>query len=198
MIRIRPGVELTETIQHCITCIEPHVPADLTLEITSGFRGPKKQLEIIADYAKKKNISFPEFNTIAPVDLKVPLSSLVPRPPSGIASEAKQSIYHWQRTWSKLLSSGVIINPPIAAELLSDHWITNAKGDKINRRGAIYPTTPHIRGTAFDISGKAGIDKITKTLDAAKTAGAPIANYVIERENNAVHVNCAAITIKQA
>jgi len=99
-------------------------------------------------------------------------------------------LYVWQMAWSNLLNVGVIINPPYPAKVLMD-YIRNG----VNRKGATINQTPHASGIAFNIGGGAnGItDEAIPVKDAADSKMPGLLNYLLERENNAIHCNCYAI-----
>lgn len=169
MIFIRPNVKLTDTIKKVLAQIEPY-SGDVILDITSGLRTPSEQLMIIARYAAVHGVQFHEF---LPDDVH-----------STVMIDDKQ-LYCWQRTWSRLLSMGIIINPPLAAVVLDDYIVAGE-----NRKGHLIPGSPHYGGKAFDIAARKGPDIIVKVLQAARDEGADIRSWTIERKNNCVHVDC--------
>ena len=171
MLTIRQGVKLNVALSSVVQDLAPYT-AEAKIEITSGVREPLDQLHLIGWYANEKNVHFPEFD---PQDLH------------GIRTIDGQAVATWQRTWSRLLHIGVIINPPLAAECLED-YIRNGK----NKKGEIIQGSPHSAGTAFDISANIGSDIVEMILKDAQTEGVAIKNWLVERENNAVHVNIKA------
>lgn len=168
---IRPGVRTTDVIMQVIEDLDPFT-GDLILDITSGVRTPDEQLSIIGKYAAVQGVSFPEYEA-GNLYEKV----LVPY--------REKDVYRWQRVWSALLNRGIIINPPLAAEVLDDYF-----RDGVNRLGQTIPGSPHYGGKAFDISGRPGLEKIVGVLATAKLAGVGIKGWLVERNNNAVHVDC--------
>jgi len=172
MLTIRQGAKLNTALSNVVWKIAPFTGETL-IEITSGVRNPIEQLHLIGRYALQKKIKFPEFDAQKLHD-KINIEG--------------QELYTWQRTWSMLLRLNIIINPPLAAICLED----SLRADGSNRNGTLIQGSPHSSGTAFDISGKAGIPRIVEILTAAKTAGVTIKNWLVERENNAVHVNILA------
>ncbi len=169
MIILRPNVKLSEQLSKVIWDLSPYT-GETDVELTSGIREPIEQLHLIGWYAKEYGIYFPEFD----------LQDL-----HGIRTVDGIAVATWQRTWSRLLHFGIIINPPLAAECLE----YSLRPDGSNRKGEIIPGSPHGTGKCFDLSGKAGLDLIAKFLADAKADGVEIRNWIIERKNNAVHVN---------
>lgn len=172
---VRPGVILTETIDPVIAGLDPYFEGRHAY-VTSGLRTKEHQLDIIKQYAKLKGVAkeFPAVVT-ATLDAKT--------------FYREKAVYAWQPAWSRLLERGVIINPPVAASPLFD-YIRNG----VNRKGVIIMPSPHMRGTAFDIGG--GVDgvedeRLIIALAIGKVAG--LASVLVERENNAIHVNCVRI-----
>ena len=146
---------------------------DVTLYITSAVRTTESQLKIINNYAYLKSVIYkPEM--VEDVNKKIFIPVL------------GKEVYSWQRTWSKLLNIGIIVNPPFEAEVLEDYWKT-INGLKVNRKGTMIKGSPHILGKAFDVSGRNGIDLTFACLDTAMKSGVGITNILIERENNALH-----------
>lgn len=171
MLTIRPNVKLNDHLSKVIWDIAPYTGA-VKIEVTSGVREPIDQLHLISWYALEKGVKFPEFR---PQELHEKVQPV----------ELESEVYRWQRTWSRLLHMGVIINPPLAAVCLEDSIRPNGT----NRKGEVIQGSPHSRGTAFDISGKAGFPSTEIVLKEAKAAGVGIKDWLLERENNAVHVN---------
>lgn len=141
--------------------------------VTSGIRTAEDQLRIIKGYIERKKI-VDEFIENATVD-------------SMVQYEGKD-IYSWQLGWSKLLNRGVIINPPLAAEVLLDY--TNSRGE--NRKGSIIQPSAHFRGTCLDIGGGSNTigDEtaiVQEAIDSKQIL--EIVSTVPERENNCLHLN---------
>jgi hypothetical protein len=132
--------------------------------VTSGVRTSEDQLRIIRQYLKSKGLAdnYPEAMT-ALVDDRTD----------------DDEHFVWQKAWSHLLSVGVIINPPLPAVALMD-YIRNG----VNKKGQLIGMSPHTRGTAFDLKG---IESL-KIVQALKLKG-KIRGYLVERENNAIHVD---------
>lgn len=171
---IRPGVVTTPTIIDTLDAIAPFAFGTV-LDVTSGLRTPEQQLAIIGKYAAFNGTFFPEYEP-GNVHDKV----LVP--------DAGRELYRWQRTWSRLLLLGIIVNPPLAAEVLEDYI-----RDGVNKKGELIQGSPHYTGHAFDLSGgRNGVNmqELKTILHGAKEAGAPIRRFLVERQNNAIHVDC--------
>lgn len=146
--------------------------------VTSGLRDAEDQLRVIRSYLTSKGIAgkYPDAMNCKAVD----------KLPSGL--------YVWQMAWSNLLNIGVIINPPYVAKVLMD-YIRNG----VNRKGATINQTPHASGISYNIGGGAnGITDEAKPVKAAMDEKMPgLLNYLLERENNAIHCNCYAVkTVK--
>ena len=172
---IRPGVVTTPTIIETLEAIDPFTHG-VILDVTSGLRTPEQQLSIIGKYAVFHSAYYAEYEPGNVYD-----RVLVP--------ELGRKVYRWQRVWSKLLNLGIIINPPLAAEAL-DGYIR----DGVNKIGQLIQGSPHYSGQAFDLSGGprgALLRSVENVLFLAKHGGAPIRRFLVERQNNAIHVDCA-------
>ncbi len=143
--------------------------SNFNIELTSGYRTPEVQLTIIESYAIKNKIKFPEFDPYN-VSKKVIVDG--------------KNVYCWQRTWSKLLNIGIIVNPCFDAECLFDYIVGG-----VNKKGQIIKQSTHMQGRAFDMSGNVGLDKEKELIEDAMKAGVGIISYLIERNNNAAHCN---------
>ena len=171
-VYVRPSAIITPSIQRVLDEIVPHT-GDVLVTVTSGFRGPSAQLQVIATYAKLNNVSFHGFDPGDP-------HKRITLPEHG------REVYAWQPTWSRLLHLGVIINPPLAAECLEDYIRPSGE----NMKGKIIAGSPHGTGNDFDCRLDPGVPDV---LDRAKAAGAHIRYFLVERKNNALHVACAAM-----
>ena len=172
---VRPGVDLTDIIDPVIVSLDPYFEGR-TAYVTSGLRTTAHQLSIIRDYAFRKGISreFPEVIT-ATLDAKTLFEG--------------HAVFAWQPAWSRLLERGIIINPPIAAAPLFDY----VRGG-VNKKGIIIMPSPHMRGTAFDIGGGSdGVEdeRLIIALAIGKVPG--LVRVLVERENNAIHCDCARV-----
>lgn len=99
--------------------------SDFPIWISSGVRTPQSQLALIKSYAIKKGLELPDLLT---------MDNFIP-------------------VWSKLLNVGIIINPPIDSHCIYDYWKL-VNGVKVNHKGYLIPTSPHIKGTAFNVPVK--------------------------------------------
>lgn len=171
-LTVLPAVVLTPVIDPVIVSLDKYFEeAKIKATVTSGYRTPDHQLEIIRQYLTSKGLSK---NYPAMVNWKV-------------QSKEQDSTYVWQMGWSNLLNIGVIINPPIAAKVLMNYIHPVSKK---NLKGIIINGSSHSLGTAFNIGGITAEPIIQKAI-AAKLAG--LASYIKERENNALHLNCTPI-----
>lgn len=174
-LKVSPNVILTPIIDAVITKLDPYFINHPSV-VTSGLRDAYKQLEVIRQYLKIKGLDskYPQAMTCKPTDMVV-----------GNSTE-----YVWQMAWSNLLSVGVIINPPLQAKCLMD-YIRNG----VNKKGEIISQTPHARGTAFNIgAGANGVEDEAAILQKALNDKLPgLADFIKERENNALHCDCYAV-----
>jgi hypothetical protein len=154
--------------------------ADHQAFITSVLRDPAAQLRLIQDFCRVKNIA---------KDYCEVLTATI----GGMMQWNGRSVYEWQPGWSRLLNIGLIVSPPRPAEALLDYF-----KDGINKKGLIIPASEHFLGTAFDISGRGGLNPtIEDEIKVVKTAmttdpNLGIRNYTIERNNNCLHISCEA------
>lgn len=178
-LTIGQNVKLTPVIDPVISRLDRYFK-DCPAMVTSGKREPQDQLRIMRQYVqllKLVNI-YPEiFNTELKPETKLPNGD-----------------YVWQLAWSRLLKEGIIINPCYSAKLLLDYFqIVNGKQQ--NMKGLVYPQSNHIPGNAFNVGGSTnGPQDEAACVQRAIDAGEPgIVNYVLERKNNTLHVNCKQI-----
>lgn len=171
---VKDGVKLNPLLDDVIARLDPFFERSGHIAyITSGIREAEDQLRIIRDYVKRKGIQ-DEFITAATV--------------TGVVEWNGRKIYGWQLAWSKLLNAGVIINPPLGAEVLLDY--VNKSG--ANRKGHILQPSVHFKGKAFDIGGGSNSIQdetivLQMAIDSKKIP--EIAGTVPERENNCLHVD---------
>lgn len=172
---VRPGVLLTDTIDPVIAALDPFFEGRHAY-VTSGLRSKENQLDVIRMYAKLKGVAkeFPAVLT-ATVDAK--------------AMYEDRSVFAWQPAWSRLLERGIIINPPIAAAPLFDY----VRGG-VNKKGVVIMPSPHMRGTAFDIGGGSDGVEDERLIIALAVGSVPgLVRVLVERENNAIHCDCARV-----
>lgn len=172
---VKEGVILTKHIDPVIFALDKYfADANLKAYVTSGLRDAHRQLRVIRQYLTQKKLDslYPDAMTCQPADIKPGTNE-----------------YVWQRAWSHLLSTGLVINPPLRAICLVDYLRrgVNMKGQYINQ-------TPHAKGTAFDIGGGANtVSDESIVLKAAFGKVKGLKNYLVERENNAIHVDCEPV-----
>lgn len=156
-------IVLNEYLNAALVRMDSYWPPN-SEKVTSGVRTPEDSLRIIRTYLKHEDLArvYPKAMT-CPVD--------------GAYTDSGEWL--WQMAWSHLLNKGVIINPPLAAKCLMDYY-RNGK----NRKGQIIGQSPHVKGTAIDLSG---IDSevIVKRLVEDKI----IRGYLVERKNNCIHLD---------
>lgn len=171
---VLPTVKLTPIITPVIISLDKYFQqAQFKGIVTSGLRDGVDQLRVVRSYLTAKGLDkkYPEAMTCKITD-------------------QVGANYVWQMAWSNLLNIGVIINPPLMAKCLMD----TSYGGK-NRKGQVINQTPHARGTAFNIGGGGNgvADEAAILAKALKDKVPGLVSYLVERENNAVHVNCAPI-----
>jgi len=173
---VKRGVRLNDRIESAIVELDKDFEAaNLVAYVTSGERSSQDQLDTIRKYCARYevDIEFPEIKTCGVLD-KINFG------------EGKK-LFTWQRAWSRLLNKGVIINPPLPAEVLFD-YIRNG----VNKKGTQIGHSPHYFGKAFDIGGgfDHDITNEVKVLQAAIDRGINgIKGYLPERKNNCLHVD---------
>lgn len=176
-LKVKLGVVLNETIEPRIVDLDKYFEeANLVAYVTSGERSSQDQLDTIRKYCVRYGVDteFAEIKTCGVLD-KIDFG------------EGKK-LFTWQRAWSRLLNKGVIINPPLPAEVLFD-YIRNG----INKKGTIIGHSPHYYGRAFDIGGgfDHDITNEVKVIQAAIAGGIKgIKGYLPERMNNCLHIDC--------
>lgn len=166
-LTVGANVKLTPIIEPVIVGLEKYFEAaKLRAVVTSGLRDAIDQLRVIRSYMVRKGL-----------DKKYPHAMLCK------VDDMINNEYAWQMAWSHLLNLGVIINPPLAARTLMPY-----KG----KTGVMINQTPHARGTAFNIGGGGnGVgDEAVVVAKALKDKLPGMKDFIIERENNALHVNC--------
>lgn len=176
-VGVKSGVRLTSIIEPVIVALDKYFEAaNLTARVTSGERTSGDQLTIIRKYAASFGVDkeFPEIKTCGVLD-KIDFG------------EGKK-LFTWQRAWSRLLNTGVIVNPPLPAACLFDYI-----REGVNKKGQIINQSPHYYGKAFDIGG--GLDHdptnelaVIKKALADKLPG--LKGYLLERKQNCLHIDC--------
>lgn len=177
---VLPTVVLTDVIDPIITALDAFfAAAKFQAKVRSGLRDPASQLLEIRNYCVKRGVDkeFPRVMTCT-ISSKYMFED--------------SPVFEWQPAWSRLLNIGLIINPPLKAQALFDYM-----RDGVNKKGKLIDSSPHFRGTAFDIGGGTGKPDVSDELQVLKPAfdGQTIPNwkgYLIERENNCLHNDCTA------
>ena len=177
------------------TWIDPLLP-DLIGVVTRAHVDPQGQLDVIAMYADRLGVRYPEFSDHDVHNMcDVEINGVI------------EHTYGWRRTWGALLNRGIIINPPLASIVPFDYV-----RDGVNKKGTLILGSPHIKPLnedpkvkpcPMDFSAKFYELKDTKRervilldikhtealLHQAKLNGAPIRNIVVEHNNGCVHVD---------
>jgi hypothetical protein len=178
-LTVNAGVVLTDVIDPVIHALDTWFESNPAV-VTSGLRTAEQQLSIIRHYAVRFGLArdYPDM--------------MKPDVEAAIDFQGRQ-VYAWQPVWSALLNRGVIINPPLRAEVLFDYW-----KDGVNKKGRIIPPSAHFNGTCFDIGGGPDHDVsnelavINAVVDIAKPPG--MVGFLVERKNNCIHIDCKATT----
>jgi len=179
MIHKREGAKFDGNQIEVMARIEPFTTG-LNIEATRGHSTPQEQLETIEKYARQNKCLFPEFMPSAPVDIKKNI------PGVGL-------VFHWQRIWSKLLSIGIVVNPPEPAICLEDY--TRPSGEQM--KGKIIEASTHIFGEnngmypidfSQKVNGIPNIGLVERIMVKAKAAGAGISFVKVEVNNGCVHI----------
>jgi hypothetical protein len=178
---VRDSVRLTEHIDPVIHVLDSFFEkANVKAYVTSGLRTPDDQLRIIRSALINNRLADQYQEAFDDI--------------TGKTTHNGEQVYNWQEGWSKLLNIGYIVNPPFAAKALMDYF---RPGSAINKRGMIIGQSPHTRGTAFDIGGGPdGISQETEVIKSAIGKVKGLKGYLLERNNNAIHVDCLFIDME--
>jgi hypothetical protein len=176
------NVILTEHIDPVIAALDIYFAnTNLKSYVTSGLRKPEDQLRIIRGALVSHRLADTYETAFDDIGKK-------------IQYEGKE-VYSWQPGWSKLLNVGFIVNPPYDAEVLMDY---TRPGSTENKKGKMIYQSPHTRGTAFDIGGGSdGLDNELAVLKQATGKVKGLKGYLLERNNNCLHVDCRYIDVIQ-
>ena len=176
-LKVSSKVVLNPLIEKVVIALDSHFEkANLKAVVYSGVRTADDQLRIIREFLTSKGLhtKYSEAMTGAVID------------------KNNLGVYHWQMGWSALLNCGIIINPPLRAKLLMDYFNAN----KVNRKGDIFEQTLHASGLAVDIGGGGdGLNNEVAVIEEAKKDIPEIVSWVIERNNNCLHLNLKHIGI---
>ena len=184
-LSLGPGFIGTESLHRSISVVDSSF-YDLPSVVTSGLRTAEKQLAIIVEKVKRHDagkdfFEWVSFNGNAPaLTLKL---------------DDGPELYWWQRSWSKLLSIGEIVNPPVPAKCLFDYWRPGDPKDAAhNKKGTEIGISRHMKGLSFDIGGGDNLAERAKRVMRAKQGGkAFLKDFLVEHGNNAVHCDVVPI-----
>lgn len=171
---VKKGVVLTEDIDPVIHELDAYFKAaNVFAVVTSGLRDAAAQLRIIRSALTTRGIAKDYQDAFDDIGKKIEYEG--------------EEVYAWQPGWSKLLNIGYIVNPPYPAKVLMDYI---RPGSTENKKGKIIGATPHATGLAFDVGGGAnGLNDEIKVIESAKGKIKGLKGYLIERNNNAIHVD---------
>lgn len=181
-LSFQEDVKKTPAIVRSVELLDPYFEGEPSI-VTSGLRSVQDQMGLIIQKAKRHRLEneFKEFQE----HLQDPPERAL------FVDGMPQAIFWWQRTWSKLLSIGDIVNPPIAAACLFDYFRPESQE---NKKGQIIGVSPHSRGLAFDIGGGSNLPEKSKRVRKAKQEGnCFIKDFLVEYVNNACHVDTVQI-----
>lgn len=167
MLTFAKNVKRTKSTDKVIEKLHPYFK-NIIATITSVLRDEKDQLRIITELGIKYNL-LKHNETLNMSDLDI---------------FNGKPYFKWQIIWSKLLNLKIIVSPPIRAICLLDYIRPNGE----NMKGKYINPSPHYYGNSFDISGP-DINSIYHAVLLAQKDGIGIKNVLLERNNNAVHVD---------
>lgn len=174
-LTVASGVVLNELIEYVLVKLDPHFEkANHKAIATSGVRTAEEQLGLIRKFLRQRGL-----------DKKYPEAMVGP-----VTNKLANGQYAWQMGWSALLNAGIIINPPLRAELLMDY----IGADGTNKKGKTFEQTQHANGLCLDIGG--GTDGLTNEVEIIKEASMhipEIVSWVVEHNNNCLHLNLRKI-----
>lgn len=172
---VLPKVVLTNHIDPVIHELDDYFQkVELTAYVTSGLRDANSQLRIIRNEINKRGLEVAYPEAFEDINKKIMYEGM--------------EVFAWQPAWSKLLNIGFVVNPPFPAEALMNYY---RPGTTTNSKGKIIQSSPHYRGTAFDIGGGSnGISDELAVLESAKGKVKGLKDYLVERTNNAIHIDC--------
>ena len=188
-LSVSPSVILTQPIVDSIVAVRPWFQDNPGSTVTSGYRSPNSQVQVIISYLKFKGLlnKFPEINQGITnnwaASYKIPINLTV-------LNTSITSIYWWQRAWSYELSDDlkIIINPAYEAMCLF-HSTRDNGSDRI---GSILSQTNHASGYAYDIGGGFDHDPTNEynvMLKAQKDPSCKIKDIVLEHNNDCTHTD---------
>lgn len=185
-LSLAEGVELTPSTKRSIEAMDPYFEGEPSV-VTSALRTAAHQLRIIIQKVARHGIGKDHPEWLQGIAEKWPIDQKVNLPGLGM-------FYWWQMGWSHLLHIGDVVNPPIPACVLMDYWRPgDPRDDAHNKKGQEIGVSNHMRGNSFDIGGgpegKRLNDKAKCVMRAKQEGGAFISGYLIERINNAVHID---------
>ena len=174
-LKVNSNVVLNPLIEKVILELDKHFEkANIKAVVTSGVRTAEDQLRIIKDYLKRNKMSADHPDTMN----------------CTVSDKFANGNYKWQVGWSALLNKGIIINPPMRAILLMNYFGAGGK----NRIGEYFNQTQHANGVCVDLGGGAnGLNDEIAVVSEAKSDIPEIVDWVIERQNNCLHLNLKKI-----
>lgn len=184
-------VILTKPIVDSIVAARGYYEADgiLGTSVSSGYRSPDHQVQVIINYLKRKNLYtlYPEIDLGVKngwaAGYKIPITLVV-------SGQKLSEVYWWQRAWSYELSDALklIINPAYEAMCLFHSTRDNGS----DRMGSILSQTNHASGKAYDIGGGVDHDPTNEYNIQMKAKADPACNIkdvVLEHNNDCVHTD---------
>lgn len=180
-LKVNKGVVLTPTTDASIAEVDQYFK-DCPSFVTSALRDANDQLRVMRNYLVNKGL-----------DKKYPNTMTCKVDDMYYDAGLGKHLYVWQYAWSNLLNLRVIINPPLAAQVLMDYF--GPQGTSKNLKGITINQTAHALGKAYNIGGGSNgpQDEYNCIMAAQKAGCKTIVSFLLERENNALHVNCQKI-----
>jgi hypothetical protein len=178
MITKKEGAVFDGNQDEVIARIEPFTTG-MDLTATRGHSSALDQLATIEKFAGEHKVHFPEFKHGV-------LDELIDIPGVG-------KVYLWQRTHSRLLVLGVVVNPPRPCRILENY--IRPTGEKM--LGKIMQASTHITGESDGmwpidfssrVNGVPNLALVNNILTRAKAAGAGIEFIRLEPGNGCAHV----------
>ncbi len=176
-LTVRKDVVRTECTDPVLVALDPEFEK-LPAQVSSIYRSPQEQLNLIRYYARVVGIA-----DQYPIGMNC-----------GLVDKNDDGTYQWQLLWSELLHREVIINPPLAAVVLKSYMHHG-----VDKKGEMIEPSLHSLKLAIDISGKydnpngssriilPDVIQLVSRLDLEKYG---VHSFVVEHNNDCVHLNC--------
>jgi hypothetical protein len=189
-LRVDPTVELTDLICISVEAARPHFEKhQIKGEVTSGKRDALNQVKEIIRQAHEHGIAdlFPEF--VQGIKEGWAPEVLVDAPVEIQTKYKLTKVYWWQRTLSRELAIGVIINPAIKCHIL-DKYVRKSTGEDMD--GKFMEASDHEHGTCWDLGARQQLDEKKVVAEECQADPACRISYIrVELVNGCIHFGCA-------